>query len=128
MLTGRRKSTRPSWSGVAFVVEAMLLLVFLVGSLALFTSLFASSVKRGDESRELTVAVAVASDTAERFAADPLSVPASAVKNDMVVTCDVTNDARDGGIYRKALITVYDAESQPVYSVTTAVYESGVTR
>ena len=110
------------------MVEAMLLLVFLIGSLALFTSLFASSVKRGDESRELTVAVAVASDTAERFAADPSSVPASTVKNDMVVTCDVTDDKRPGGTYHKALITVYGADAQPVYSVTTAVYESGVSR
>lgn len=122
----RRASAGPSWSGVAFVVEAMLLLVFLIGSLALFTNLFASSVKHGNESRELTIAVAVASDTAERFATDPASVPETDKINDMIVKCDVTDDKRAGGVYHKAVITVYGEGAEPVYSITTGVYESGV--
>lgn len=128
MAAGHSNKGRPSWIGLAFVVEAILLLVFLIGAMALFTNLFASSVKRCDESQALTVAVAVASDTAERFAANPDSVPQSAIASDMVVTCDVADDKREDGVFRVATITVYDPDEQPVYTLTTAVYESGAQR
>lgn len=125
MAEARGKSYRPSWSGVAFIVEAMLLLVFLIGSLALLTSLFASSVQRGNESRELTAAVALASDTAERFCADPASIEERFAKDGLTVVCDVSDEARAGGVYYKADITVYGKDATPVYTITTAVYEGG---
>jgi Tfp pilus assembly protein PilV len=128
MASDRSVQRGSSWTGMAFLVESMLLLVFLIGALALFASLFAFSVQRGDESRELTAAVAMASDTAERFCADPTSVPQSFVKDGLTVTCEVANDKRAGGMYRRALITVYDTAGQQVYSLDTAVYESGASR
>lgn len=128
-MTGRasqRASARASWTGVAFIVEAMLLLLFLVASLALFTSLFASAVQRGAESRDLTTAVAVATDTAERFAADPSSIPERMEKSGMMVVCEVDDEERGAGVLHNAVITVYGPDAEAVYSLKTACYESGV--
>jgi hypothetical protein len=125
MTPERKPSFKPPWKGAAFVVEAMLLLFFLVGALALFTRLFALSVEQSAESRELTMAVAAAGDVAERFAADPGSVPASATEGDLTVTCEVTDEQRPRGVYHKAEIRVRDKAGEEVYALTTGVYEGG---
>ena len=103
---------RPRWSGAAFLVEAMLLLVFIMASLAVFTQLFAASAERANQSRDLTDAVAIASTTAERFAADPQGVAREFTQGRLRVVCDVRPEARQGGTMYYATISVYaDAES-----------------
>lgn len=136
-LTSHRKSNnaRPAWSGAAFIVEAMLLLVFLIASIAVFTQAFALAAEKSAEADELSRAVAAASNVAERFAADPQSVTSSSTEGDLVVLCDVTSEGRDGGTLYEATIEVYEANSaneasadgaEPLYSITTARYESEV--
>lgn len=68
---GRRRVERAVWPGAAFIVEALLLLVFLVGSLAVLMSLNADADRTGRESADLMDAIVLASNAAEEFAADP---------------------------------------------------------
>jgi len=129
---------RTRWSGAAFLVEAMLLLVFIMASLAVFTQLFSTSAERAIESRDLTDAVAAASATAERFCADPLTVESETQVGGLRVICQVTPERRTGGVIYYATISVYgDADASeskpaepqaaptPLYTVQTAKYESG---
>ena len=92
---GKRRFTHAGRSGSAFIVEALFLLVFLTASAAVFTQLFAHAANQATEGLELSRAVAVASDTAEQFAANPESVEAMALEDGLLVTCEVT--AEPGG-------------------------------
>ena len=121
-------SARPGWASAAFIVESLLLLVFLIGSLAVFTQMFAAASEQASASSTLSAAVAAAGNTAERFAADPESVEAEAHVGDLRVVSDVTADERDGGTLYHATISVFEAnDAQPVYTVTTSRYVSEVT-
>ncbi|MDO4399665.1 MAG: hypothetical protein Q4D27_01805 [Coriobacteriia bacterium] len=120
-------SARPGWASAAFIVESLLLLVFLIGSLAVFTQMFAAAAEQAAQSSTLSAAVAAAGSTAERFAADPESIEAESYEGDLRVVSDVTHEVRAGGTLYHVAISVYDAnEAQPVYTVTTSRYESEV--
>lgn len=142
--------TPPSWSGVAFLVEAMLLLVFLTASLAVFTQLFGQAIERGTQSETLSQAVAAVSGTSERFCADPEGTEGATFSNGLIVVCEVDDEERGGGTLYHATISAYQADPDaldsigaengdalmelalasggpaPVYSVTTSKYESEV--
>ena len=118
---------RSSWSSVAFIVESMLLLVFLVGSLAILTQLFFSSLNRSVESRTLDAATIAATSIAEHFAADPTGVQEKTQLGDLFVLCDVDEQKRTGGTMYKAHISVVDSSTGAVaFEMDTARYESGV--
>ena len=120
-------NARTPWSSIAFIVESMLLLVFLVGSLAVLTQLFAISMNNSVQSRTLDAATIAATSIAEHFAADPTGVQETTQLGDLMVKCEVTQTAREGGILYNALISVYDTGSGAVvYELPTACYESGV--
>lgn len=126
----------PSWSNAAFLVESMLLLVFLIASLAVFTQMFSASVTHAENSRQLTAAVTAASDTAERFAANPSQVSAIEENGGLIVACNISSEDRLSGTLYHATISVYAPNSfdrsagqptgDPVYSVSTARFESEV--
>lgn len=61
------------WPGAAFIVEALLLLVFLTGSLAVLMNLNAEADRIGRESADLMDGLVLASNVAEKFAADPIA-------------------------------------------------------
>ena len=63
---GRRSTT---WHGMAFVVESLVLLVFLTAALAVFSMLLGVAHTTGANTRQLTTAVLAANDVAEQFAA-----------------------------------------------------------
>ena len=125
---------RPGWSGAAFLIEAMLLLVFVMASLAVFTQMFAASSQSANQGKDLTDAVAIAAATAERFAADPQSVASEFDQGDLHIVCDIRSKARDGGTMYYATISVSRLDSlaglpddaSPIYEVQTSKYESGV--
>ena len=134
----RSRAGRPLWSGTAFLVEALLLLVFLAASLAVFAQLFSAAAGKTAESDQLSRAVAAADNVAEQFAANPQAVSAVNEIDDLVVVCDVVDEPRDGGVLYKATITVYERSTaeatgsvstgDSVFSVSTARYESEVER
>ncbi len=123
-----RTGSGTSRAGTAMLVEAMILLVFLIASLAVFMQMFSASLTRADESRELTMAVAAASDVAEQFAAYPEQAGGEQTLDGMHVVCDVQEEPRPSGILYRADISVYadDGSAEPLYSITTARFESEV--
>ena len=87
--SSRTSHTRPAWSGMALVVEAMVLLLVLVGSLAVITQLFATASARAQSGRKLAQAVALATTEAERFAADPANSEGTFTEDDLSAFSDV---------------------------------------
>lgn len=120
-----------SWSSVAFIVESILLLVFLVASLAVLTQVFTNSLNRSIESRSADAATIAASSIAEHFAADPTGVEEQTKLGDLIVICDVSSEPRRSGTLYHATISVYSATGangpDPVYSLETARYVGNTT-
>lgn len=118
-----------SWTSVAFIVESVLLLVFLVASMAVLTQVFSSSMNRSVESRTLDAATIAASSIAEHFAADPSDVADEVRLGDLRVTCSVSDQQRPGGTMYTAQIDVYDVSDSGngalIYSLSTSNYRSG---
>ena len=119
---------RTPWSSVAFIVESVLLLLFLVASLAVLTKIFSASLNHSVESRTLDAATIAASSIAEHFAADPNSVEERTVLGDLVIMCTVTDEERPGGTMKYADIRVYDTSEKntgsAIYTISTSHYES----
>lgn len=124
----RRRSAadRAVWPGAAFVVEALILLVFLAGCLAVFMQLFGDADERGRQNVRLERAVELASNRAERFAADPLGGAGVAEEagDGLVVMCDVAPEELGAGVLYRAEIDVRDGD-EVVYAVATARYVAG---
>ena len=122
----------PTWAGSAFIVEAILLLAFLVASSAVFVQLFSAASLRSDESSVMATAVAAASTTAERFAGDPKNVQETTEYDGLIVSCKTDSVKRAGGTMYHADITVYASGDAPVgdgtviYAVSTSTYVSEV--
>lgn len=98
---GRCDGGRASWHGTALLVEALVLLAFLVASLALFMQAFAQARGMGAEGSQLAQAVAMASNLAEEFAADPATEPEPLERDGLTASCEVAtvaaNDADGTG-------------------------------
>lgn len=145
----RRGGSRASWHGTALLVEALVLLAFLVASLALFMQAFAQARGMGAEGSELAQAVAMASNLAEEFAADPAAEPEPLERDGLTASCAVATVAADdaghadgqtgpdaddapsgissgaaGTLYR-ATIHVTDGDGDEVYRLVTERYASG---
>ena len=82
---------------MAFIVESILLLVFLVGALALMALTFSNALNRSVESRTQDAAVIAASSIAEHFAADPSDVQDETLLGDLRIVCTVTDEPREIG-------------------------------
>lgn len=127
-----RQNTRLAWSSVAFIVESILLLVFLVASLAILTQVFAASLTRSVESRTLDAASIAATSIAEHFAADPTDVEENIRLGDLLVKCAVVDERRANGTMYYATISVYDMSAngsgEAVYTIETSKYEKGAQR
>lgn len=139
---GRARSERAVWPGAAFIVEALLLLVFLAGSLAVLMSLNADAERTGRESANLMNAIVLASNSAEQFAADPQAVvgaqsldagetDANVVYQDnLLLIREVGAETTEGGTLFHATITVWDQEDVvgvDTPDATEAVYELTLT-
>lgn len=120
--------TRTSWSSIAFIVESILLLVFLAASLAVLTKVFSASLNASIESRTLDAATIAAGSIAEHFSADPANIEERTELGDLLIECDVTPEQRTGGTLYHATINVYDKTGahgpDPVYTLETARYMS----
>lgn len=125
-VTATEASEHTTWKGAAFVVEALVLLVFLVAALAVFMTLFAGAAQRGRQDSALEQAVVIASNTAEQFSANPTGISASEQQGNFTVTCDVTPQKLGGGTLYQAKVHVLDSTGSEVYSLETSRYVSGV--
>lgn len=122
LLEGRHGVTT-TWHGAAFVVEALLLLVFLAFALAVFMQLFGAAHSRGVEERQLTQAVLLASNDAEAFAANPKAGTETTEFDAYTVEREVSTERSQSGLLYRATITVMH-DGQGVYELETARYVS----
>lgn len=135
-LPKRRTATgRRSWHGMAFIMEALVLLVFLVISIALLMQLFTMAKSHDENASALTASVILASNEAERFAVDPLSETTGyyALDGEMIVEVDadhegafkvqraVESQSAPAGTLYYATITV-EQHSASIYESTSARY------
>lgn len=121
---------RSTWASVAFMVESVVLLVFLAAALAVLTNVFATALASSVESGVQDEAVVAASSVAERFAADPVDLEPEIALGSLHVSSAVTQERRAGGTMYRAEIAVYDAtgrgDGEPLYTLTTSCYRSEV--
>lgn len=139
---GPDASRQTRWPGVAFLVEAMVITLFITFAIAVFTQVFMASVERAQQAEQLSSAVALASGAAERFVADPHAVPDSLTADGLHAVCKVTSAPRDGGVMHYLTVQVYSVrdgsggapgvdgagwlvDGLPVYTLGTSAYESG---
>lgn len=64
---------RRPWHGMAFIMEALVLLVFLVVSVAILMQLFGAVRTHNEKASVLSTSILLASNEAERFTIDPVS-------------------------------------------------------
>lgn len=117
-LTRGRSGSRHN---TAFLVEALVVLAFLMVSLAVFVQLFSKAQLEGLSANRLSEAVLIATNRAEEFSANPTAVPEQTNEEDLVVRCDVTPTKRDAGTLYDATITVLDGNEE-VYTLHTSRY------
>ena len=125
----------PSWSSTSFLVEALILLVVLIASMAVFTTLFVHAASGANDAARLSSATAIAQNAAEEFSSNPQAVAAgkkvgegmakSGGDSDFDVTCKVSSENEGAGVLYTAAITVSD-DAGEVYSLTASRYVSGV--
>jgi type II secretory pathway pseudopilin PulG len=120
---------RPIEHGRSFLIESLIVLGFLMASLAVFAQIFSGAQIEAVRARQLSQAVQLATNCAERFSADPTSVPAKYEEGGLVVTCVVEPTPNgDAGTLYEASITVRDATGateEEVYALHTSRYVQG---
>lgn len=123
---GHRTPRRTRQGSRAFIVEALVLFVFLVIALAVVSQLFFASANQAQKSLELERAITVAANAAERFSANPASTEISEAGQDgLSVRCAITPQFTAAGTLYKATIIVSN-EYEDIYTLTTARYVSEV--
>lgn len=125
----RKKAT---WTGTAFMIEALVLLFFLIASLAVFTQLFAYSANEAKQAGRLTQATAIAENAAEEFSVNPAAVAqgkpvgqaTAQGAEGFTVSCDVSTETQAAGTFYTAHISVSDSEGE-AYALDAARYVEG---
>lgn len=118
-----------SRSGIAFIIEMLILLVLVCGCFAVLVQLFAYSEQQGKNNYNRVEAVHLAADVAEAFGADPQSVPEVEVVGNLVVYTTIIDEPQATGTLYTATISVYnidasssDEASEPYCELETARY------
>ncbi|MEG0375946.1 MAG: hypothetical protein RR505_00220 [Raoultibacter sp.] len=134
----KRVTGRRSWHGAAFILEALILLVFLLVFAVILLGLFSDTHARSTEAEQLSGAIVLATNDAEAFAADPqsdtqtfyyvvsdgaISLSSESDPAALAVTRTVSNESRDGGTMYFADIAVTQ-QGELIYELSTARYLS----
>ncbi len=141
LLSNAIRDRRP-WHGAAFIVEALVLLAFLVAALAVVIPLMVTAHERGTEAQQLSCAIILASNDAETFAAYPEDIDVEStyayVDGELVdinvlpdkasaaiyqVVRTTQSQASTAGVYYTAHISVF-LEGKELYNVSTSRYTS----
>ncbi len=129
------RDVRPR-SNTAFLVESLVLLLFLAATLAVLTNVFASSMATSQEAARLSAATETAQNAAEEFSANPEAVAkgqaigAGIAKNGtdrFDVACNVNVEKTQAGTLYMADIVVSDDEGV-AYTLSASSYAQGGTR
>ncbi len=109
--------------GTAFLIEALVVLAFLMVALAVFVQLFSKAQIQGVKANQLSQAVLIATNYAEEFSANPSKVEAQKEKDGLTATCKINEDKHTAGTLYDATIEVSDG-TQTVYTLHTSRYVS----
>lgn len=121
----RKPLQRSNKTARAFIVESLVLFVFLVATLIIVSMLFFASVSMSVQGQNLERATIIASNAAERFAANPTSANLDTSEYGLTVDCKVTPHKGTYGTLYEAHISVSDGDAV-IYSISTSRYVSGV--
>ncbi|SEH48360.1 MULTISPECIES: hypothetical protein [Atopobiaceae] len=124
-MTKRLSARLVGGGNTAFLVEALVLLMVLIATLAVFSTLFSSALVAGKHSARLNEAVLAASNEAESFSADPKVGQTSDTQGGLVVDSDVSAEPTSRGTLYHARITVREVDGSELFSMDTARYVGG---
>lgn len=117
-LQGNTSINRSGFSthNVSFLVESMVLLVFLVGMLALFVNMFVGAYNQTQESLLHDKAISLAKSAAEAWSSHPQNSDVSAIHDEtepsLRAVAEVTSQTTEAGVLYHATITVVNT-SEP---------------
>lgn len=117
-LQGNTSINRSGFSthNVSFLVESMVLLVFLVGMLALFVNMFVGAYNQTQTSLLHDKAISLAKSAAEAWSSHPQNSDVSAIHDEtepsLKAVAEVTSQTTEAGVLYHATITVVNT-SEP---------------
>ena len=106
-----------------FMVEALLLLAFVLILLAITVSLFAFASETSTNAQRMQEAADIAQNTAEEFISDPEAMPDAQTVGDYIVRCDIDREKTDAGVMYDARVTVIRGIEE-VCTLSVSKYES----
>ena len=123
----RRKERQTPVRGVAFLIEALVILAFLMASMAVFAKLFAAAQLEGLAATHLSQAVIAATNRAEEFSANPTKGFEPQSSDGLRTVTEVEEIQHGAGKLYNATIIVYDESTggDEIYRLETARYVSG---
>jgi hypothetical protein len=147
--TASTKKTRV-WPGAAFLIEALLLLMFILVSLAVIMGINARADNLSEDNLHLAQAIDMAGNCAEQFSANPVAAIDPTVeplavagieesadggnityKGELVAVRSIAAQQMPGGILYTATIQVWersDVQSIVPYETATSVYSVNLTQ
>lgn len=117
---------RRTWHSMAFFVEAIILMIFLVATMAVFTNLLMGSQVRSAETRQLTNAIVATSNEAEAFAINPHEGTTVTSGDGFTITCTAEATPGKGGTLYSAQLITTNAQGAEIYRLSTSKYVSEV--
>lgn len=123
----RSKGRKTGTHGIAFLIEALVILAFLMACMAVFTKLFAAAQLEGLAATHTSQAVIAATNRAEQFSANPTDTSEVVTANGLRTVCEVDQIQHGAGVLYNATIIVYDESAQgaEIYRLETSRYVSG---
>ena len=120
-----RRNRKGAWRGTALIVEILVILVVVVACLTVFVKLFSYAYTSNAYDQHRAHAITLATNQAERFAADtsPATGTFTQSEGKYTTTWTITAEPTKRGTLYSAVISVSYAD-QELYTLSTASYVS----
>lgn len=120
-----RRNRKGAWRGTALIVEILVILVVVVACLTVFVKLFSYAYTSNAYDQHRAHAITLATNQAERFAADTSPATGTFTQDEgkYTTTWTVTAEPTKRGTLYSAVISVSYAD-QELYTLSTASYVS----
>lgn len=120
-----RRNRKGAWRGTALIVEILIILVVVVACLTVFVKLFSYAYTSNAYDQHRAHAITLATNQAERFAADTSPATGTFTQNEgkYTTTWTITAEPTKRGTLYSAVISVSYAD-QELYTLSTASYVS----
>lgn len=118
-----RRNRKGAWRGTALIVEILIILVVVVACLTVFVKLFSYAYTSNAYDQHRAHAITLATNQAERFAADTSPATGTFTQNEgkYTTTWTITAEPTKRGTLYSAVISVSYAD-QELYTLSTASY------